>query len=1471
VPFHPLVADWFARRFGTPTPLQAQAWPVIAGGGHALLVAPTGSGKTLAAFLFAIDRLVTGAWPPGRTSVLYVSPLKALNNDVQRNLLGPLEELGLAFAAAGAPFPAIRALTRSGDTPPEERRRLLRHPPEVLITTPESLNLLLASPAGRDALGHLRTVILDEIHAVAGSRRGTHLVTAVERLVPLAGEFQRIALSATVRPLDTVAAFVGGLRLDGPAHAPRHVPRPVAVVHAGEAKRYALAVRFPAAAVAERELFWAPYVAELRAIIARNRSTLVFVNSRRLCEKIAHLVNEGEARPVAWAHHGSLARELRAEVERRLKAGELRAIVATSSLELGIDIGALDEVVLLQSPPSVSAAVQRIGRAGHAVGETSRGTFLPTHPLDLAEAAVLAAAVPEHAIEEIRPVEAPLDVLAQVLVALALERPTQAVDDLYRQVRASWPYRDLPRGQFDLVLEMLAGRYAETRLRELSPRLLLDRLEGTVTAAKGARMLLAVAGGTIPDRGSFHLRHHETSARIGDLDEEFVWEAKVGQTFTFGAQNWRIERITHNDVFARPADPRAIAPPFWRAEEYLRDAHLAARLGCFLEEADGRLDDPAYPGLLETRNALEPDAARRLVAFLAEQKRATRGALPHRHHLLVESAASGPGGYPGRQVILHTLWGGRVNRPFAIALEAAWERRFGHLPELYAGNETVTLVLPHEVGPAEILELVRRDTALGLVRARLEASGFFGARFRECAGRALLLPRRHPGERQPLWLTRLRSQRLLESVRRHEDFPVLLETWRTCLRDELDVDTLLARLGELETGAIAWTHARTAAPSPFARAVSWQQLNDYVYRDDTPASAPASRLREDLVREVAGTPGLRPAVPPELVRRFEEKRRRLAPGYAPETPRELLEWVKERVLVPTPEWGELLHAMGEAAAGALAALPGKLVLLAPPGADSPLVAARESLPRIRAGFYPGAALAAEPVGGGAPLPAPSRPPAADEEALTALLGEWLRFFGPRPAAWVESSLGIAPARFRAALEDLLDEGAVIAGDLVAGEAEPLVCDRENFEILLRLRRSSARPSLEPLPLAALPLLLAHRQGLAVPARDPEALFGSLERLACLPAAADAWEQEILPARAAGYEPAWLDHVLQQSDLLWVGAGARRVAFCFDEERDLPGAGAAGEEAAALFPDPDARYDFATLLRLTGLRSADLAERLWRGVWSGRVANDSFAALRRGLETGFAVPEAAGLLAHRSGRRGAFNRWKSAVPWLGAWRLLPPPEAAGDPLEADERGRERVRILLARYGVLFRELVAREPPPFRWAGIFRSLRLMELAGEVVAGYFFHGVPGPQFAAPELLGLLAGGLPEDAAWWLAATDPASPCGLGLAGLPASLPRRVSGAWLSFRGREPLLVARRNGRDLTIAAAPDDPGLAGCLAPLRHLLTRDFRPLPQLVVERVNGERAARSPYAGPLREAFDAQSDVGRLILQAPRSARPRGTV
>jgi ATP-dependent Lhr-like helicase len=1507
--FHPLVQSWFQNRFKCETDIQAKAWPVIAKGHHVLITAPTGSGKTLTAFLWALDQLITGKLGKGATRVMYVSPLKALNNDIQRNLLAPLDELQHDFERSNLLFPTIRVLTRSGDTPQSERRRMLRQPPEILITTPESLNLMLSSKGGRSIFGQIAVVILDEIHALISEKRGTYLMTAVERLVPLAGEFQRIALSATVKPDEAAAAFVGGFRLKQGLYDPEYLLRKVETVRSSTRKPYHITIQLPVEAffqhskslVAKKDI-WEPIADEIKTIVSRNRSTLIFVNSRKLCEKITYLLNRDERYPLAYAHHGSLSRELRYTVEQRLKQGDLKAIVATNSLELGIDIGDLDKVVLIQSPASIASALQRLGRAGHQVGATSRGVLFPTHSLDILEAAALVEGIKTQDIESAKPVECPLDVLSQVIISMT-GTETWDIESLYATLKTSWPYQNLGQEQFDLVLNMLAGRYADTRIRELKARVSIDRIDNTVRARKGALLSLYMSGGVIPDRGYFNLRHLETNARIGELDEEFVWEARIGQIFTLGTQNWKIERITHNDVFVRPAGLGKTAPPFWIAETFNRGFHFSRKIGEFLEWINENLDDMSLKRTLKTYYGVEPSSAEVLVGFLSRQKEKTGCDLPHRHHLLIENITSGPGGAPGNQIILHTFWGGRINRPYAMALEAAWEEAFHQQLETYVDNNSIYMVLPHEVPPEVLLPLVTQDRATALIRHRLEGAGFFGARFRECAGRALLISHKKINERMPLWVSRLKSKKLFEAVAGYDDFPILLETWRTCLLDMFDLDSLLRLLAEIESSEIRWSAFSGSHPSPMAMSGSWRQVNEYMYRDDSRSSSERSMLREDLIAGLISSPGFQAEFPKDLIAQFESKRKRESRGYAPETARELLDWIVERVMIPQEEWDALLLKIEEGSEivlqDILVSLKNKIGFIQPPGAKTRVVIAMENSAIIRQAFYGGDdQVSVHPILKNEALPEISFEPHlySDPEKLDQnrmrLLGEWVSFYGPISFESVREKTGIESQLLGTMINDLIEAGSLLRGQFTDGRTEEEICDKDNFGILLRMKRLAAIPSFDPLPISVLPCFVACIQGVTGKKRDKGQLYTQMDRLSCFCAPAALWETDILPARLDNYDTSWLDTAMQESDLMWIGCGREKIYFCFQTdlelsrsedgltEPDRPGEDSQGDSGKikyeatlqSLFPDKGAGYDFWSLQRRMDMSASNLSRILWDGVWQGNVTNDTVVSLRKGLENSFTVPEHVeakqitikGQRRTHSpmrprGIRNRFSKWKGALPYSGNWRKIETQVADSDILDAAERTKERIRLLLDRYGILFRELLFKELKPFQWQQLFRSLRLMELSGEIVSGYFFKDIPGPQFMSHKGFQILQGLSPDKEVFWLNALDPASLCGVPIKTLKDSLPHRIGSTHLVFCGDRLVLVSRRSGRELTFHVGADDPEIQSYLGVLRHLMSRQFQPLRQITIEKINDLPAVGSPFLDALRVSFDVLIEYRKVVL------------
>ena len=1434
--FHPLIRQWFDDQFDAPTDIQSRAWPIIAKREHVLISAPTGSGKTLTAFLWGINRFVSGDLEPGGTRILYISPLKALNNDIQRNLISPLNQLRQLFEKENTAFPAIRVQTRSGDTDSATRRKMLRHPPEILITTPESLNLLLSSKGGQGLLYGIDTVILDEIHGVADSKRGVYLMTAVERLVPYSGEFQRIALSATINPLEMVAQLVGGYE----RVANGFNPRQVRIVKSTARKIYQISVRYPeeAAARGEEEKIWDRLAQDFYRRITRNKATLLFVNNRALCEKLTFKINAVAGEIIAYAHHGSLSREIRTDVERRLKAGSLAAIVATSTLEMGIDIGALDEVILVQSPGSISSSVQRIGRAGHAVGEVSRCTIYPTHPHDFIEAAVLSKAVLAGDIEPVAMITCPLDVLAQIIISMT-GTVAWDIDELFTELHRSTPYHSLTRQQFDLVLNMLAGRYEDKHIRELSPKVMIDRLENTIEARKGALLSLYLSGGVIPDRGYFQLRHEDSNARIGELDEEFVWEASIGKVFAFGTQAWQVKKITHNDVIVGPARVGAPAPPFWKAEPLRRNFHYAQRIGQFLEQANTSLEHQAYKEQLVDDYHLERRAADEIITYLKRQKEHCQADLPHRHHLLVEKVASGPGKACGHQIVLHTGWGAMVNRPFAMALEAAWQQEFGEQPEVFVSNESLVLQLPHELDAISLLQLVPVADIERLLRLRLEGSGFFGARFRENAGRALLLSKGRFNERKPLWMSRLQSQKLMDAVFKYDDFPILLETWRTCLKDEFDLINLKLMLAEIDSNKIIVTEVETSAPSPFAQSVAWGQINTYMYMSDEPRSFKTSKLKPSLLDEVVFTPDLRPALPATLVADFEQKQLRLADGYWPANEAELVEWVKERSAIPFDEWDQLLAAVSYDQS----MLDKKLTRL---DRGSGFIIAKEDKSRIEAALMTTLD--------------------DDKVNLENLLRNWLQHYGPVSMATLESRFGLEPGRVLPLLNQLEEEQTLIAGKLLEKDETIYWCDSRNYEFLLRLLRKESRIQFDPLPLASLTAFLHQWQTRFSSTAPLEQIFDTIECLRCYATNAEIWESELLPARVKDYSTSSLDLLFQEGDLQWIGMGEKRLTFCFRNDEELLFT-ESPQTNSTLLQDTDGRYDFAGLLDTTGLAASELVLDLWQGVWKSVISNDSMNALRKGIVNKFAVPVAAKLTvaSQRKIRRGGFSRWRGAAPFSGNWYRVQHPESAeAGFLEIEETNKDRARVVLDRYGIVFRELLAREVPALQWSPLFRSLRLMELSGEVLSGYFFKDIPGPQYILPAAFRVLQQNVSRHSGqgpiFWINAMDPISPCGLGLKKIDHPLPRRVSSNHLVYQGDQLVLVSEQHGKSLTFHVPDDDEQISRYLCVFRHLLYRSFQPVRKIEIETINDIPARESPYLDALATSFTLLRDHKSVYIQ-----------
>jgi len=1470
--FHPLIRDWFGRTIGPPTGIQTQAWPVIAAGHHCLVIAPTGSGKTLTAFLWGLDQLISRHWPSGQISLLYISPLKALNTDIRNNLSLPLQGIEGRFEESGQPFHPVRIMTRSGDTPRDERLEMLRHPPEILITTPESLNLLLNSPQARTVLGSVRSVILDEIHAIADQKRGVYLMAALERLAHMAGEFQRIALSATVDPPERMAELIGGYLNDDPSRPDHYHPRSVSLIRSSDTKHYQVMVRRPPE-LRERMINQSvlpPLSEEFRRISTLNHSTLFFTNTRRMCEKITWMMNEGQDREVAYSHHGSLSREIRGMVEQKLKAGELSAIVATNSLELGIDIGELDEVVLIQTPPSVTSAIQRIGRAGHSLSKISRGSIYPTHGLDYLHSAVMAEQIRQLRIEPFKPIQSPLDVLAQVILGMtAIE--SWDIETLFRIIRRCHSFHHLSLRHFHQVLDMLEGRYASTRIRELHPRIVIDRSTNRITAKKEVFPLLYFSGGTIPDRGYYDLWVQGSRHRIGQLDEEFVWERKIGECFRLGNQIWRITRIDSQRVEVIPDHGPIDIVPFWKAENQNQSYFMAEKIGLFLEQINSNLMNPGLAKEVEERCGMDSESALELVSFLRRQVEVTGTDLPHRHHLLIEQYQDGNRISDSRQVILHTLWGGKVNHPLALALAAAWENAYHYPLQVTADDSCIGINLPHQFSSDAIWQMIKPDDIEPLLHQKLERSGYFGARFRENAGRALLLPKPSPLKRMPFWLTRLRSKKLLEAVQAMPEFPILLETWRSCLQDEFDLEALKSLLNEIHSGRISVSSVTTPCPSPFAQALIWAQTNFYMYEGDQPISSRNSSIPIQTVRELLLNSQLRPDLPPDLIRQFTAKLHRTAAGYEPTDRLEFLELLKNRLLIPEDECP--FAAQPDSPFHQLA---DQIRLIRLPGAAIRGYTLLEAIPRIidafaispdRIRFYS--------IGGTTELESSKRDlkrleswkytsQETSSSDLNGLIGEWLQFYGPLPLERIGACWGLDMERLESLCREMAEEQRIWL-DTVSRQSPAIeVCDLENLEHLLHLNKLAGRPVIRTRPAEAFVLWLADWQGLTTRPSPADRLQPILDQLLIFPASAELWESDIFPARIPDYHSRELDELIDRSQLAWVGTGKSQIAFCLPSEFELflplLQHGTPEPDLERLFPDSNRRMSFSRLLESSGMNSEDLNTFLWDQVWHGHLSHDHYECLRKGILNGFrswTIPESpTGRIG--IGTRRNFSRWQATRPFQGYWYRLQYPPEESDPLIGLEIAKNQVRQLLQRYGLVCRALLENEPAGMKWKSIFPALRVMELSGEIVSGYFFEGLGGIQFITPESAERFQRSWPEDAVYWLNADDPASICGLKIEGLPYSLPPRIPSTRLVYQGTRLILIIKENGAKLEFTVDPDSASIPPALSVFPILANRCFNPIRHFKVKSINSQRADHSPYASVLLE-HGFQRDYQSLYL------------
>ncbi len=1451
--FSPAVRAWFAAEVGAPSRIQRLGWPRIAAGEHALLLAPTGSGKTLAAFLGALDRLLTTARTRPGYRVVYVSPLKALAYDVDKNLARPLAGITAAAAAAGTALPPVRVDVRTGDTPAGDRRRQGRDPGDVLITTPESLYLLLGSQA-RVHLQAVETVIVDEIHALAPTKRGAHLALSLERLshlVTSAGgrDPQRIGLSATQRPLEVVARHLGG-------------DRPVAIVDAGEPPRLDLQITVPVADMtaaaqasapppgvrappSERTSLWPAIYPHLLDLVLAHRTTIIFVNSRRLAERLAQELSDlalargaiAPGEPLIRAHHGSVSRHERLAIEGALKDGRLRAITATSSLELGIDMATVDLVVQVESPGAVARGLQRIGRASHHVGGVPRGRIVPKFRGDLLEAAVVARGMRRGAVEPVHPPERCLDVLAQQLVAMCAVEAWR-VADLERVIRRAAGYASLPRGALDAVLDMLSGRYPSDDFGELRPRLTWDRTHDVVVGRRGARLLSVVNAGTIPDRGLYAVHLGDGGPRLGELDEEMVFESWPGDTFLLGASSWRIVEITRDRVIVAPAPGEPGKLPFWRGEAPGRPVELGWAIG----EVCRRLDEAgADVGALAAELDLDANGARNLVAYVAEQRAAT-GTVPTDRAITIERFRDEVGDW--RVCVLCPL-GARVLAPWAMIVARALEDRLGYpVHPVTTDDGFVVRLADGDEPPPDDLLVPDPDAVEELLVAELARSSVFAGRFRQAAARALLLPRRRPGLRTPLWSQRMRAQQLLGVALRYPSFPIVLEAYRECLRDVFDVPALCDALRRIRGGELRVESVTTTAPSPFARALVFGYVAAFLYEGDVPVAerrAQALTLDRRLLRELLGDEALRELLDPAVLAEVEAELQ----GAAPERRARHADALHDLLLRVGALSTDELRARAvdpAAAAGWIDDLAAAGRIVAVTIAGAPRWIAVEDAARYRDAL-------------GVVLPA-TVPPALLAPAPDAAVGVVARFartHGPFTAAEASARLGLPPGQLALALEALEARGAVVSGELRPGGVGVEHCDADVLRALRRRTLHRLRAEVAAVPGAAYARLLLAWHGVGAGRRGPGALRDALARLDGAAVSVRELEAQVLPARVADFHPRMLDELGAAGELVWIGRaplGARdgRIAICRRDRAALVlEAGALPEGATALaraIGDHLARAGASFLVAIEQAVAAPRAEvtaALWELVWAGVVTNDTFAPLRaRGAASG-----------RRVAPGGGFG---------GRWSLVAQVLATPAPVSPTARAHARALALLDRWAIVGAEAAAADELPA--AGIADVLRAMEDAGKVRRGWFVDGLGGVQHAAPGAIDRLRGDAGRGVAV-LAAVDPASPWGAVLP-WPASRdasarPARRVGALVVLVDGACVLLLEPRGRRLTTFEA-DDATLERALA--EGLPAAAARLRRSLSIEHLDGASLLDSPLT-PVLERLGARRDYRALVI----SVRP----
>ena len=1445
--FHPAVRDWFLRSFREPTRAQQLGWPAIASGDWTLIFAPTGSGKTLTAFLWCLERLMFTPRPPKerRCRVVYISPMKALAVDVERNLRAPLAGIANLAAERGETFTAPTMAIRTGDTPSAERSRFLRDPTDILITTPESIYLMLTSNV-RELLRGVETVIIDEIHALVPNKRGAHLAVSLERLARLTDKPpQRIGLSATQRPLEEVARFLGG-------------GRAISIVDTGEKKKLALRVEVPVEEMARlgevaglpsgpaqaesRTSIWPAIHPRLLELIRQHRSTLLFVNSRRLAERLAAALNELAGETLVQAHHGSIARAQRIEIEDNLKSGRLPALVATSSLELGIDMGAIDLVIQIEAPPSIASGMQRIGRASHQVGTVSSGIIFPKYRGDLLASAAVTEAMHRGAIEPTRYPRNPLDVLAQQIVAMVAVDEWHA-DELFNVIRSAAPFAELTRTAFDGVLDMLSGLYPSDEFAELRPRITWDRMTNRITPRPGAKRVAITSGGTIPDRGLYGVflaGAEKGSARVGELDEEMVFESRVGETFLLGASTWRIEEITHDRVLVTPAPGQPGKMPFWRADAAERTVPFGAEIGRLIREIR-EMKPPEAVRRLKEQHDLDEMAARNFLQYLDDQHAAT-GAVPDDRTLVIERVVDDLGDW---RVCVLTPFGGKIHAPWAMAVTAKVRRELAIDVETMWSDDGFIVRFPEtDLPPRAELVMPDVEEVEELVIRQLGASSLFAAKFREAAARALLLPRHRPQGRAPLWQQRKRAYDLLQVASQFGSFPIILEAYREVLRDVFDVPALVEILKRLRDRTIRVVVADTEKPSPFAGSLLFRYVANFLYDGDAPLAerrAQALAIDQAQLRELLGEPELRELLDADALAQVELELQHLDERHKAKSVdalHDLLlrlgDMTEEEVAaryIPSPQpspRGEGARSAGE---GLRVLAQARRIIEIMVAGEKRWIAAED------ASRYRDALGVPMPQGIAERFLQPVADPVGD------LVLRYARTHGPFTPTDVSRRYGLGVAMIAQTLERFVERGRLVEGEFRPGGTQREWCDNEVLRIVRRRSLAKLRHEVEPVETPAFARLLTSWQNVTKKRPGLEPLLESIETLQGYAMPASIFEREILAARIEDYRPSDLDMLSAAGEIVWVGVeplGDRdgRIALYLTDH--LPLLRSPSEVPSHPIVDYLAAHGasfFTQIHAAVGGFENDLIDALWDLVWRGVVTNDTFHALR-------------------SYTRRAQFRSRRTVPakTQGRWSLVSAPQAT-----PTERAKALAQQLIARYGVVVREAAALESIPGGFSAIYPVLKAMEEAGRIRRGYFIAGLGATQFATAGALDLLRSFRDEPEqpeTVMLAATDPANPYGALVKWPAQGLTRSVGASVILVNGALACYVTRGE-KELKVFLPEDEPS--------RSMVAREVaRVLASLVGEglrrallitEVDDEPVARSAIAPFLAEAGFAPTSMG----------------